>query len=258
MQAIRLPARHGWYWLIAGFTLFRRNPPLIGLVVLGYWMVLGLCGLFSLPGVVAATIMTPALAVGVAQACREVDAGRKPLPIILFAGFRGPARPLLLLGAAYFIATMTAFALTAPLDGGALLQLRLDLIPFGEAVKAPGIGNAVELASLLTVPLLFAFWYFPLLVAWHGQPLAKAVFFSAVACLRNWRAFLVYALSVLGVALLLPALLVEMIGQVFTGGTDLMLALLTVPGLFILAPALFASFYASYRDVFGISPAEPA
>jgi hypothetical protein len=226
-------------------------------VVLGYWMLLGLCGLFSLPGVIAGTVITPALAVGVAEACREVEAGRRPLPIVLFAGFRGPARPLLILGAVYFAATVFTFALTAPLDGGALLQLRLDLISFDEAVRTPGIGGAVELAALLTVPLLFAFWYAPLLIAWHGQPLAKALFFSVVACLRNWRAFLVYALSVLGVALLLPALVIQVVGQLAPGSASLLLALLTVPGLFIVAPALFASFYASYRDVFGVSPAEP-
>lgn len=257
MQASVLPARHGWLWLLAGFALFRRNPPLIGLVVLGYWMLLGLCGLFSVPGVIAAALITPALSVGVAQACRDVAEDRRPLPIVLFAGFRGPARPLLLLGGVYFAATLLVLALTAPLDGGALLQLRLDLISFQEAVAAPGIGSAVELAVLLTIPVMFAFWYAPLLITWHGQPLAKSLFFSAVACVRNWRAFLVYALAIVGVVLLLPAIVLQFVALLAPGALDLLLALLTLPALFIVAPTLFASFYASYRDVFGISTAEP-
>jgi hypothetical protein len=36
---------------------------------------------------------------------------------------------------------------------------------------------------------------------------AKALFFSFIACLRNWRAFLVYSLAILVVATLLPGLL---------------------------------------------------
>ena len=257
MQASVLPARNGWRWLVEGFALFRRNPPLIGLVVVGYWILLAVCGLFSLPGIVAAAIVTPALSVGVAQACRNVEEGRKALPGVLFAGFRGPARPLLLLGTAYFLATLVVLGLTAVVDGGALFRLRLDLMPFREALAAPGIGTAVELAVVLTLPVMFAFWYAPLLVAWHGQPLFKAVFFSFVACLRNWRAFLVHVLGVFAIALLLPGLLIRFASLLLPGAADLLLALMTLPALFIIAPTLFASFYVSYRDVFGISPAEP-
>jgi hypothetical protein len=34
-----------------------------------------------------------------------------------------------------------------------------------------------------------AYWYAPVLAGWHGLSPAKALFFSFVACLRNWRAF---------------------------------------------------------------------
>ena len=36
MDARRLPARHGVLWLLAGFALFRRQPPLMTALTFGY------------------------------------------------------------------------------------------------------------------------------------------------------------------------------------------------------------------------------
>ena len=36
MDARRLPARHGVLWLMAGFALFRRHPPLMTALTFGY------------------------------------------------------------------------------------------------------------------------------------------------------------------------------------------------------------------------------
>ena len=66
--------------------------------------------------------------------------------------------------------------------------------------RDPGIGPLVNLmligAGLQTL-LLGALWYAPLLVAWHGLSASKAAFFSAAAAWINWRAFLVYGVTVM-------------------------------------------------------------
>lgn len=257
MHATLLNPRRGWQWLADGFAIFRRNPPVLGLVVIGYWLLLGMVGLLGFPGMIAAALATPALSVGVAVACRRLEARQPVQPGVLFDGFRGELRPLLILGALYFAATLLVLALVAPVDGGALLLLRLDLLPVNEALAAPGIHTAVQLAVILTVPVMFAFWYAPLLVAWHRQPVAKAVFFSVVACVRNWRAFAMYALAVVGVMLVLPMVVVRVLHFVLAPVADLLTAMLAVPFLVIAAPTLFASVYTSYRDVFAEPPANP-
>lgn len=256
MHATLLTPRRGWQWLVDGFAIFRRNPPILGLVVISYWLLLGLLGLFGFLGMIAAALATPALSVGVAVACRGL-ANRHPVqPMMLFDGFRGALRPQLILGALYFVATLLVLIIVSPLDDGALLLLRLDMMPVGEALSAPGIHAAVQLAVLLTVPVMFAFWYAPLLVAWHGQPVAKSVFFSVVACVRNWRAFAVYGLSVVGLVLVAPMVLVRLLHLLVPPVADLLSAILAVPFLLIVAPTLFASVYTSYRDVFESSPAD--
>jgi hypothetical protein len=101
--------------------------------------------------------------------------------------------------------------------------------------------------ALLYTPVLMLFWFAPPLAAWHGVGAGKALFFSFVACLMNWRAFVVYgvatalvtALMALG-ALMAAALL----------SAKVVPGVLVLPLAILLLPTLFASFYASYRDVF--------
>jgi hypothetical protein len=54
----------------------------------------------------------------------------------------------------------------------------------------------LQVTLILMVPVLMAFWFAPLLAAWDDLPAGKALFFSFIACLRNWRPFLVYGLGV--------------------------------------------------------------
>ena len=77
----------------------------------------------------------------------------------------------------------------------------------------------------------------------------KSLFFSVVACLRNWRAFLVYAASIAVVGALVPGLLLGLFGTMF-GGSELLTVALTSLIVLVLLPTLYASFYVSYRDVF--------
>jgi hypothetical protein len=97
------------------------------------------------------------------------------------------------------------------------------------------------------MPVLMMFWFAPPLAAWHATAPAKALFFSFFACLMNWRAFLAYGAVTLAVALLLPFAVLSVVAL-----ASLQVAALSLvfPLLLVLLPTLFASFYASYRDVF--------
>ena len=51
----------------------------------------------------------------------------------------------------------------------------------------------------LHLPLSLMFWHAPALVHWHGFSPLKGLFFSLLACLRNFWAFAVFALMWLAV-----------------------------------------------------------
>ena len=89
-------------------------------------------------------------------------------------------------------------------------QARLHSRLNGRTSSSAGLSGAFTLIELLVVitillvlasPLLMAFWFAPLLAAWDDVPAGKALFFSFVACMRNWRAFLTYGIGLLIIAL---------------------------------------------------------
>ena len=94
---------------------------------------------------------------------------------------------------------------------------------------------------------MMMFWFAPPLAAWHSASPVKALFYSFLACLINWRAFLAYAAATGLITLVVPFVLAVTLRTLLG---DVSFAWLAFPLLGVLLPTLFASFYASYRDVF--------
>ena len=111
--------------------------------------------------------------------------------------------------------------------------------------------RALLVAAALYVPVMMAFWFAPVLVAWHGLSAAKALFFSFFACLINWRAFLAYGVGAALALFVLPAGVALVAMLLSAGQARAVLIGVMFPFMLMLLPTLFASFYASYRDVFG-------
>jgi hypothetical protein len=253
-----VPATNGWLWLKRGFGFFGRAPLAWILVAVSYWVLVSLVGILPYLGLVAVMLATPAFAVSFMTMCRELERGR-PLELpLLFAGFRRNLKGLLTLGGIYLAAIVVILAASQLFDGGLLMRwMLLGKAPSGDASEGT-MALAAAAAFALFVPVILAFWFAPVLVAWHGMPASKALFFSFFASLRNWRAFVVYGITVAVVAGLLPgvafsALAVAARGSQGAQGLMSMFALIVVVTLL---PTLYASFYASYRDVFADQPAE--
>jgi hypothetical protein len=254
-----VPAPNGWLWLKRGFAFFSRAPLAWILVAVSYWVLVSVVGVLPYVGLVAVMIATPAFAVSFMAMCREIERGR-PLELpLLFAGFRRNLTPLLALGGAYLLAIVAILAASRLFDDGLLMRWMLlgKAVPRDEAsVDALALGAMA--AAALFVPVIMAFWFAPVLAAWHAMPAAKALFFSFFASLRNWRAFLVYGVAVVVVAGLVPGVAFSMLAVAVRGSqaaAGLMSALALVV-VVILLPTLYASFYASYRDVFADQSAE--
>jgi hypothetical protein len=107
---------------------------------------------------------------------------------------------------------------------------------------------------LLYTPVLMMFWFAPPLAAWHAVAPAKSLFFSFFACLMNWRAFLAYGAVTALLALALP---LAVLSAVMLASLRVAAVSLVFPLLIVLLPTLFASFYASYRDVFAVDEPGP-
>jgi len=253
MQARIVPARQGAAWLVDGWRLFRAAPLGWLAMVFAYWIIMTLASVVPFIGVAAASIMVPAFSVGFMAAARAASR-RGPVELsLLFDGFRHQPKSQLVLGVIYLMALGTLLSATTLVDDGALASWMLTgRRPAEDALQSDDFLQALAVAALLYTPVLMAFWFAPPLAAWHGVGPIKALFFSFVACLLNWRPFLVYgAFSALVVVVLpLAVLLTLMLASLKIAAMSLVF-----PVLLVLLPTLFASFYASYRDVFGVEQA---
>ena len=251
MQALTLPAAQGWRWLTDGFRIFRRNHLMLTFLVVSYWVLMALVNVIPVIGTIATTLCIPAFSVSLMNACRSIERGTPLGPQLLFSGFASNLRALLTLGAIYLAAVVAILGLSALADDGALMAMMLaGQKPDAETVSSGSLLLATEIALVLLCPLIMAYWYAPVLAGWHGLSPAKAMFFSFVACLRNWRPFLVYSLAIGVVATLVPGIVLGILAALLPSGASLVLVLMMVLLILVLAPTLFASFYVSYRDVF--------
>lgn len=249
MQARIVAPSQGARWLGEGWQLFRGAPLAWLALVFAYVFLTQLIAVIPLAGPIAAAMLVPAFTVGLMGAARAAARGRPVEVTMLFDGLRRGARVQLLLGAVYAACLLLVLAGAAAFAGQGVVGAAL------EGGERPQVDRA-QLASLIAAvlalyaPVMMLFWFAPVLAAWHAAPPAKALFFSFFAFLMNWRAFLVYG-AVAGVAVaLVPLAAVYLVGT-FGGGLSRGAANGMVLAVALVAmPTLFASFYASYRDVF--------
>jgi hypothetical protein len=215
-----------------------------------------LMSLVPLIGTAGFLVIYPALTVGLMAAARAASR-RTALEVgMLFDGFRQGLRVQLVLGAIYLVCSIVIFAAIALADDEQ--KLRTLLVAGGaDEIEMSDLAAPLGALALLYTPMLMMFWFAPPLAAWHGVGAVKALFFSLVACVMNWRAFLLYGLVTMAAIVAIA------------GGLRLILAL--TPGdaakavplpvlllvVILLLPTFFASFYASYRDVFGAEANAP-
>lgn len=255
MRAQNLPAVAGWHWLQQGFAIYRRNPLLFAMQVMSYWFIIVFINLLPVLGALVAALINPALLVGLMLSARHLEHNRPISLATLFDAWRGNYKPLLWLGGLYLLASLAALALSALADGGDFLRFLLASDKVERAALEDGdFGLPVLFALLGLVPVFMAWWFAPVLVAWHQQGVGKALFFSFMACVINWRPFLVYGLGLCLVGGVLPGMALGVLGMILPSGLAPLLGALAMFALVgVLAPTIFASFYVAYRDIFGIS-----
>lgn len=253
MQAHSLNARAGWHWLHAGFALFKKQPfTLVGLVLTFVFVLLTLA-MVPVLGVIALLLAMPGLGCSFMYAGRDAQNGILVTPLRLFAAFREPgrAKAIWALGGIYFAIIMIATLIMLAFDGGALA----DAVANGALQQADGdLPPAVQRAALFAVALqvvvTLVFWFAPILVAWHGLPAIKALFFSAIAVWRCRGAFFLYGLGALGV-MLVPQAALSIVLSALDVGPSIQL-MISMPISAAAMAILHCSAYISYLEAFGI------
>ena len=258
-----VPASTGLTWVKGGISVFRRQPMAIAALFFMTMASMSLASIVPLIGPALALGLLPSATLAMMVAAAEAMQGRFPTPAVLLVAFRTSKqhlRHMLVLGALYAVGFLLVMGLSALVDGGQFAQVYLGHIPMTEELaQSDAFQHAMWLAMLLYLPLSLLFWHAPGLVHWHGVPPVKSLFFSLVACARNFSAFILFGLGWLG-AFALGGVLMSLLGALlallglFSAGA---MAGLMVALAMVMAAMFFSSIVFTFRDCFEPPPPAP-
>ncbi len=256
MKLTLVPARTGATWVKLGMQTFFRQPLALAGLFFMFMALMSVATMVPLIGLPVAMTLLPAIPLGLMAASREASQGKFPMPLILLSAFRSDARKvraMLTLGALYATGFLAAMGLSYLVDGGSFARMYLGgQAPTAEMMSSGEFQAAMWVFICLHLPLSLLFWHAPALVYWQDLPALKSLFFSIVACLRNFLAFTVFAalwMTVMVGTVLSLITLSTLLDSPTLAGT------LLFPALMLVAAMFFTSLYFTFRDCFD-APAE--
>ncbi|MDR0215693.1 MAG: hypothetical protein LBJ15_17055 [Comamonas sp.] len=254
-----VPARTGLQWVQLGLRTFKSQPlALAALFFLGMAS-MSLITAVPLIGPVIALALLPCISLTMMVAASEAAHGRKPTPALLLVAFRSGSQhthSMLMLGGLYAAGFLLIIGASSIVDGGTFASVYMGQTPMSvELAEDPEFQSAMWMSMLLYLPLSLAFWHAPALIHWHGISPIKSLFFSLVACVRNFGAYLVFGICWAGVFIvsgmvlaMVTGILAAVIGSIAGG--------LMVATALMLAAMFFSSIVFTFRDCF--SPPDEA
>jgi hypothetical protein len=248
MNIRTVAAINGWRWIVAGMQLFRRDPAQ-WLLLIGTLFVASRV-LFLIPLVpLLAILVAPHFLAGLAHGAQALEQHKPLRNGYLFSGFLRNAAPLAIIGGISLLGQLLTLMVIISVAGDTFNDVARNM---AGGAASPESMAAVQAAAprrmiamlagfSVSLPLMMATWYAPLLVFFDDVKPAAALYLSLLACVRNMMPLLVFS-----VALMVPMFVFTRVGLVL-GQIDL--------GLWLLAPLIVPSIYASYRDLFVHTPA---
>ena len=236
-------ASHGWRWIAEGMLIFRKNPPqwllLIAVLFIGSRV------LFAIPLIgVIAVLVAPNFLAGLAHGAQALEQG-KPLRLgYLASGFLKNATQLITIGAISLVGQFLMLMAMLLVGGDGISTVSKTMAAGAatpetmEAIRtaAPRMMMAMIVGFGVSLPLMMAVWFAPLLVFFDDVKPLPALALSLWACLKNILPLLIYGMVVLVPMVILAPL------SLAVRQPDL--------ALWLLAPILVPSLYASYKDLF--------
>lgn len=233
MEIHQVHAKQGLQWILSGFYMFRRAPLAWVFVCFTLMLIAISMSLIPLLGKFIFTLVSPVFLAGIMLGCKDMEQGKSLDMTHLFIAFRTNTVPLITIGGIYLIGQILIIGLVMLIGGSQMTDMML----YGKRVdesELMGVMSSFLTSSLialtLSIPLMMASWFSPLLVVFENVPPIIAMQKSFFACLRNFIPFQLYGVT----------LIVLTIICVMPYGA----------GLVILIPTIFASIYVSYKDIF--------
>ncbi len=244
-------AREGVNWAMLGIRTFFKQPLALSSLFFMFMALLSVATMVPLIGAALALGLLPAATLGLMAATQEASSGKFPMPTILVSAFRAgrqQLRAMAVLGVLYATGFLALMGISTLIDGGQFAGLYL----FGgkmteELVLQSDFQAAMWVTLLLYMPLSLLFWHAPALVHWHGVPPVKSLFFSLLACGRNWRALSVYGLVWAGLFIGVTAVVTT--AAVLTGNPGFAAVAMFPVSLLIMA-MFFTSLYFTFQGSF--------
>ena len=245
MEIRTVTAGRGWQWIKQGIALFLKSPLQWVLFVSVLFVAVKVLLLIPLLGLVV-MLAIPVLLVGMMEGCRALEYG-KPLAFgYLLSGFVRNTGALVTLGGISLAGNLLLLLVIAGIGGDAIeavfkftAQQKVTPENVHEIRDAASKATfSILLGWALSIPLMMALWFAPLLAYFNNLKPGRAMLYSLAACWRNLSAFLVYGAAVFS------ALMVV---------TPIAMAAHTLDlGLWLLAPVVIPTIYAGYKDIFDI------
>lgn len=246
-----VPAKTGIFWVRQGIKTFWRQPVALSGLFFMFMAILSLISIIPYVGNFLALMFLPPATLGLMAAARQANLNQFPMPSTLFCGFTLSAerrQAMFKLGALYAVGFFTVLAISALYDGGTFASLYLNGGNFSaETLNSSSFQNAMWVSTALYLPLSTLFWHAPALVHWHGEPVLKSLFVSFIACWRNWRAFLMFALTWVAIFISIAASLAFLTMII---DSDDWISFVLLPVMLLLAAMFFASSYFTFVDCF--------
>ena len=253
-----VPARTGLVWAKLGIKTFLQQPLAMSGLFFMFMALLSIASLLPFIGSAVALALLPAATLGLMAATQEATKGKFPMPSILISAFRAGQQRLkamLTLGAMYAVGFLAIMAVSSLIDGGQFAKLYLVGGKITEELVMQSSFQAAMWVTLaMYVPLSLMFWHAPALVHWHGVEPVKSVFFSLMACYKNFGAFTVYSLVWMG-AFLLAMVVVGLLAALVGNAAFATLAMFPIALIFF--AMFFTSIYFTFRDSFEATVEEP-
>lgn len=233
MKAKQVGAKQGLQWIMNGFYLFRCNPLIWIILCVSLLSIAVAFSYAQIIGQIIFTILSPVFMAGLMSGCKALEQDKELKIGHLFSGFQVNTMPLITLGGIYLVGQILIISVAMLVGGDTLMDLLLEGKRVNENELKSVSGNmlsATLVVLALSVPLMMATWFAPLLIMFDRMSPFTAMRLSFFACLSNFIPLQIYAISLIILAIIS-----------------------SIPyglGFFILIPTLFASIYASYKAIF--------
>ena len=245
-----LPARAGLMWLRDALRLYRRQPFAFTSLVILYTIGVSMLAYVPFVGLPLAAVLIPFGTIGLTLAGRDAERGSIPMPVLMVQPFRDPQqrKALARLGLVNAGLVLLLVLLVSVLAADELANWKFvdgQLDPTSAGQNFPW--DAIVSAAIAYLPILMVTWFAPQLVAWHGQPIGKALFFSFFACWRNRWPFLMLAAALFALSFGVIFVVTQLL-QAF-GASPQLASMLFAPVALVLVSVGYATQYPIYRSL---------